>query len=77
MNDNQWLPIIHSDLCVGCGACVAQCPTHALERRGGKATLSIPENCIYCAHCETLCPHNAIEIPYQICLANAFTRKVI
>lgn len=76
MDNSQWLPIIHHNQCVGCGSCVAQCPTHALERRGGKAALVRPEACIYCATCETLCPYNAIEIPYQVCSADFSTGKV-
>lgn len=68
MDDEHWLPIINLDQCVGCGACIAQCPTHALARRGGKAALVRPDMCIYCADCETLCPHNAIELPYLVCL---------
>jgi NAD-dependent dihydropyrimidine dehydrogenase PreA subunit len=68
MDDNQWLPIIHHDQCVGCGACIANCPTNALAKRGGKAALVRPNLCIYCLDCEMLCPHNAIEIPYLVCL---------
>lgn len=66
-NNNQWLPIINLRRCVGCGACVQQCPTSALERRESKASLAHPERCIYCADCETLCPQGAIELPYLIC----------
>lgn len=76
MTDDQWFPIIHKDRCVGCGACITQCPTQALEQRGGKAALVWPERCIYCADCETLCPHNAIEIPYLVCLPTSHNRKV-
>lgn len=66
MND-QWLPIIDSNRCTGCGECIAQCPTEALERRNGKAALVHPHLCIYCADCETLCPVGAIQLPYLIC----------
>jgi len=68
MDNDQWLPNINLNQCVGCGACITQCPTNALGRRGGKAALVRPELCIYCADCETLCPSNAIELPYLVCL---------
>ena len=68
MDNNQWLPIIHLNQCVGCGSCISKCPTDALARRGGKAALVRPHLCIYCADCETLCPYNAIELPYLVCL---------
>ncbi len=68
MGDDQWLPLIHLNQCVGCGACVTQCPTNALGRQDDKAALVRPDLCIYCADCETLCPSNAIELPYLICL---------
>ena len=76
MDENQWLPIIDHDQCVGCGACIAHCPTDALAQRGGKAALVYPELCIYCAECETLCPSNAIALPYLVCLAPQSQGKV-
>lgn len=66
MND-QWLPIIDSNRCTGCGECIPQCPTEALGRHNGKAALVHPHLCIYCADCETLCPVGAIQLPYLIC----------
>ncbi|MBI1278572.1 MAG: 4Fe-4S dicluster domain-containing protein [Anaerolineaceae bacterium] len=68
MDDSQWLPLINLNQCVGCGACISNCPTNALSKRGGKAALVRPDLCIYCANCESLCPHNAIELPYLICI---------
>lgn len=76
MNTNDWLPIIHTTRCTGCGVCIAQCPTHALGRRAGKAVLVHPQFCTYCADCETLCPVGAIEVPYLIStLPSANPRK--
>jgi ferredoxin len=63
----DWLPMIDRQVCIGCGECVAQCPTHALGQWQGKAALVTPHLCIYCADCETLCPSGAIQIPYLIC----------
>lgn len=66
MSVTQWLPHINTDKCIGCGECVAACPTQALARRDEKATLAFPAACTYCAACETLCPTYAIELPYLI-----------
>lgn len=64
---DEWFPIIDTSICIGCGECIAQCPTDALGQRNGKAALVHPNLCIYCADCETLCPSGAIQIPYLVC----------
>lgn len=62
-----WMPHINSDLCNGCGLCIAHCPTGALGWQDGRAALVHPERCIYSATCESICPCDAIELPYLIC----------
>jgi len=66
MNREQVLPVIMLERCIGCGDCVAVCPTNALEMREGVAVLARVEDCIYCADCETLCPQGAIALPFEI-----------
>lgn len=55
--------------CVGCGACLAVCPTGALEGGHGKAVMGegdllqpiiwTPQKCVSCDACIKACPHLA------------------
>ena len=63
------LPEIDTDICTGCGDCVAVCPTGALAIVEGKAVMAHPELCIYDGECEPVCIVGAIQIPYMIVLA--------
>jgi len=63
------LPEIDTDICTGCGDCVAVCPTGALAMDEGKAVMAHPELCIYDGECEPVCIVGAIQIPYMIVLA--------
>lgn len=47
--------IVLPGLCVGCGACVLSCPTHALQMVDKKPDL-LPEKCIRCGACTIRCP---------------------
>jgi ferredoxin len=67
MRGSAWMPRIDRNLCIGCGECVAHCPTQALSRVDDKSALTRPDACTYCAACESLCPVGAIELPYLIC----------
>lgn len=52
---------IHSDLCVGCGLCVKDCPLNNLIISNKKAVLK-SENCIKCGHCVAICPKAAVSM---------------
>lgn len=49
-----------SDACVGCGICVAVCPTQNISMKGGKATAS--NQCTMCYRCISQCPQEAITL---------------
>ena len=52
---------IDRELCIGCGACVKDCPGHAIEIKEEKAEAVRP--CIQCGHCVAICPVRAVAIP--------------
>jgi len=62
-------PEIDTEKCVGCGECVDECPTDAVELVGGKAVIVRPDDCTYCTDCESICPYEAIQCPFEILLA--------
>lgn len=52
---------IQKELCIGCGACVNDCPGGALKLEEGKA--NAVRRCIQCGHCVAVCPVKAVSIP--------------
>lgn len=55
------LPFFDSQLCVGCGECVRDCPVQALSLIRGKARLEI-KRCIRCYCCQEVCPVHAVVL---------------
>lgn len=52
---------INKELCIGCGACVKDCPGHVIRLVEGKAQTR--RSCIQCGHCVAICPTSAVSIP--------------
>lgn len=52
---------INKEKCIGCGACVKDCPGKALELKDKKAEYI--RKCIQCGHYVAICPVNAVSIP--------------
>ena len=53
--------VVNEDLCYGCGACIALCPTNALELVHRLAIVE-QEDCTLCEHCIPSCPVFALRI---------------
>lgn len=57
---------IDTEKCVGCGMCVADCNTRALEMDGSSRTprwvKDGEERCFRCQHCLAICPSGALSI---------------
>lgn len=51
---------IDTSLCVGCGACVADCLSRAIEVVDGHAR--VIKNCFLCGHCVAVCPTGAVSL---------------
>jgi ferredoxin len=51
---------IDTGKCIGCGICVAECPSKVIILQERKATIITPRNCISCGHCAALCSVSAI-----------------
>ncbi len=52
---------INDALCIGCGACVRDCPDELMVLENGRAKW--PGACMQCGHCAAVCPQGAITIP--------------
>lgn len=52
-------PIINTELCIGCGACIDICPVEAIYLENGKAKLTTSK-CKKCKACVNACPVEAI-----------------
>lgn len=53
--------IIEKEKCIGCQACIKDCPGKAIKLMEGKADYI--HDCIQCGHCVAICPVNAVSIP--------------
>ncbi len=56
------IPIIHQDLCIGCGSCVNACDLKVLEIVAGKSTATNVAACTGKTHCAEVCPTGACQL---------------
>ncbi len=56
--------IVKVDLCVGCEACVNECPFGAIEMKDEKAVIG--DKCTLCGSCVDICPSYAIEMVEEL-----------
>tara|TARA_B100000287_G_scaffold433548_1_gene495549 strand:+ start:190 stop:387 length:198 start_codon:yes stop_codon:yes gene_type:complete len=52
---------VDENLCYGCGACIALCPTNALELEKRLAIVD-QKDCTLCEYCIPSCPVSALSI---------------
>ena len=48
--------------CVGCGACVQNCPAHAIRMLPGWKSEVESAKCVGCGNCTTICHKHAAEM---------------
>ncbi len=66
-------PEINVEKCIGCGACVAECPPSALtmeDRDGYRIIRLFYGRCIFCGRCADICPEQAINLTMEFELAS-------
>ena len=52
--------VVNEELCTGCAACVASCPTEIITMQDDKA--KVGEGCIDCGSCIDQCPSEALSM---------------
>ncbi|MDD5561260.1 MAG: DUF362 domain-containing protein [Candidatus Omnitrophica bacterium] len=57
-------PVVHSDRCIGCGACGSICPAGAIVLKNKKSAVDALK-CIGCASCLAVCPTMAMFIDFN------------
>jgi len=59
--DQKVTTIIDAAACIGCGLCVAVCPSGTITMRNDKAEVTGSRS-LACGHCEAVCPVGAIRV---------------
>lgn len=54
--------VMVEELCTHCGACIAHCPTGALQFDEERRVVFHPEKCVACEICVEVCPYRAMEV---------------
>ena len=62
VNATNYLSLIHSDTCTGCGICVDRCPVDAIALNAEGKAERVEEYCIGCGICARFCPVDAISL---------------
>lgn len=47
--------------CIGCGACLTDCPQSCIDFTDGKAVIR-QQNCLHCGNCAAICPVGAVIV---------------
>jgi len=73
------MPWINEEECIGCGICVDECVTGAIEMEGDKARMDMGR-CIRCGICHDACPegafhHDSETIPLEVASNVEYTKS--
>ena len=50
-----------NETCIGCGACLNDCPQSCIDLNDGKAVIK-QQNCLHCGNCAAVCPVGAVIV---------------
>lgn len=50
-----------AEWCIGCGNCVAACPSQALAIAAGRASVDL-SRCVFCGYCSRACPNFCLKV---------------
>jgi NAD-dependent dihydropyrimidine dehydrogenase PreA subunit len=50
-----------TDACIGCGACVSQCPSDSIKPTPAATYRIVADTCIDCGACEAACANGAVK----------------
>lgn len=59
--DRAVTTVIDRDQCIGCGLCVAVCPSQTISMEGEKAVVN-GDRSLNCGHCQAVCPVGAVRV---------------
>ncbi|MGB3907718.1 MAG: 4Fe-4S binding protein [Methanomethylovorans sp.] len=54
--------IINANECVGCGACIDECPSEAISLNGDNIAVVDADECLDCGACVDVCPTSAVSM---------------
>jgi uncharacterized Fe-S center protein len=57
-------PVVSSELCIACGACLRACAHDAIAIASGCAHIE-PQLCVGCGRCVSSCPHKAVKVQWN------------
>ncbi|HEU4731417.1 MAG TPA: 4Fe-4S dicluster domain-containing protein [Kofleriaceae bacterium] len=66
----------HARCSAGCSACVASCPTHAIDASADRLALDLGR-CLFCADCVSACPEGAITFSTEFRLAERARSRLV
>jgi dissimilatory sulfite reductase (desulfoviridin) alpha/beta subunit len=58
------IPVVDTEICTGCGTCVAACKRKTIQVKDKKAVIEM-KNCAFCGACRSACPQKAISSKRQ------------
>lgn len=69
-------PVIGEQSCGSCSACVEECPTEAIFKKGDKLCLDLGK-CVFCGDCQHLCPEEKVKFTNDYKMATNSRKSLV